>query len=192
VPSGGGANFGGGWSQFATPGTPQYALQQLLQQGITGQAAIDILNRNPATAGIAYYPDSGDYGLPNGFYVAPNGSNGQLDLIQRGGGSGTGGAGGIGLGSLWNNVPTEQQAENMPGIQFAMNEANRALQAGAAAKGTLLNARTQQGIGESLIGSALSQGYIPLSQLQLGYNQANVGNLQGLAGLGLNATSVGQ
>jgi hypothetical protein len=55
-----------------------------------------------------------------------------------------------------------------------------------------LNARTQQGIGESLIGSALSQGYIPLSQLQLGYNQANVGNLQGLAGLGLNATSVGQ
>ena len=98
---------------------------------------------------------------------------------------------GGGRGSLWNTLPSEQEAIDMPGMQYAINEANRSLQAGAAAKGTLLNARTQEGIGKSLVGTALSQGYIPLAQLKLGYNQANTGNLFNLSQLGLNATSVG-
>jgi hypothetical protein len=98
---------------------------------------------------------------------------------------------GGGRGSLWNTMPTADEAANMPGIQWALDENNRRMQAGAAAKGTLLNGRTQQAIGESNIGAALSQGYLPLAQLKLGYNQANTGNLFNLSQLGLNATSVG-
>lgn len=76
-------SLGGGWSQYATdPTTPQGALAALLAQGITGQAAVDKLNQNPATAGIEYYANSGEYGLPDGYYAAPN-SSGTVDLIQR-------------------------------------------------------------------------------------------------------------
>ena len=90
----GGATFGGGWSQFATTaGTPQYALQQGLKSGLSGQALVDQLNANPATAGIQYYPATGQYGLPGGYYVAPNAS-GALDLIQRSGGGGNTSGGG--------------------------------------------------------------------------------------------------
>jgi len=174
-----------------------------------------LVNQYNASAGLTN-TDNGDYWVnawnqfgkndPDYFMtrlvngIATNGGNTQpfqgmgIDFggTSAGASGAGGGASGAGLGSLWNSLPTEQQAMNMPGIQFALGEANRALQAGAAAKGTLLNGRVQQGIGESLIGSALSQGYLPLAQLQLGYNQANVGNLQGLAGLGLNATGMGQ
>jgi hypothetical protein len=79
----------------------------------------------------------------------------------------------------------------MPGIQFALDENNRRMMAGAAAKGTLLNGRTQQAIGESNIGAALSQGYLPLAQLKLGYNQANTGNLLDLSKLGLSGVQTG-
>lgn len=80
--------FAGGWNDFATePGTPQYELAKLLSGGTTGQAAVDILNQNTSTRGISYYPDKNLYGLPNGYYIAPNPSNpSALDLISRGGG----------------------------------------------------------------------------------------------------------
>jgi hypothetical protein len=100
-------------------------------------------------------------------------------------------SGGGGNGSLWATVPTEEEARNMPGIQFALDENNRRMMAGAAAKGTLLNGRTQQAIGESNIGAALSQGYLPLAQLKLGYNQANTGNLLDLSKLGLSGVQTG-
>lgn len=81
-------NMGGGWNQYSTPGSPQALLAQAFQKGLTGQQAVDYATQNGAP-GIAYYADSGNYGLPNGFYAAPNAQNGgQLDLIQRGGGSG--------------------------------------------------------------------------------------------------------
>ncbi len=97
-------------------------------------------------------------------------------------------SGGGGNGSLWATVPTEDEARNMPGIQFALDENNRRMMAGAAAKGTLLNGRTQQAIGESNIQAALSMGYLPLAQLQNQTKQQNTGNLLDLSKLGLSAT----
>jgi hypothetical protein len=49
----------------------------------------------------------------------------------------------------------------------------------------------QEGIGKSLVGTALSQGYLPLAQLKLGYNQANTGNLLDLSKLGLSGVQTG-
>ncbi len=96
--------------------------------------------------------------------------------------------GGGSFGSLLATVPTEDEARNMPGIQFALDENNRRLMAGAAAKGTLLNGRTQQAIGESNIQAALSAGYLPLAQLQNQVKGQNTGSLTDLAKLGLSAT----
>jgi hypothetical protein len=96
-----------------------------------------------------------------------------------------------GFGSLWNTLPSAADAQNMPGIQFALDEANRGMQAGAAAKGTLLNGRVQQAIGASNISNALNMGYLPLAQLKLGYNQANTGNLLDLSKLGLSGVQTG-
>jgi hypothetical protein len=96
-----------------------------------------------------------------------------------------------GFGSLWNTLPSAADAQNMPGIQFALDEANRGMQAGAAAKGTLLNGRVQQAIGASNVQNALNMGYLPLAQLKLGYNQANTGNLLDLSKLGLSGVQTG-
>lgn len=92
--SGGQGNLGGGWNQFSQPGTPQGALQQAFQQGLSGQQAVDAANSSlglqPPNS-ISANSD-GSYGLPNGFYVAPNAQNGgSLDLIQRSGGGSSGG-----------------------------------------------------------------------------------------------------
>jgi hypothetical protein len=102
-----------------------------------------------------------------------------------------GGAGGAGFGSLWATVPTEQDAMNMPGLQFSLDEANRAMQAGAAAKGTLLNGRVQQAIGASNVQNALSMGYLPLANLQNGVRQQNTGNLLDLSKLGISGVQTG-
>jgi hypothetical protein len=96
-----------------------------------------------------------------------------------------------GFGSLYATVPTEAEAMNMPGIQFALDENNRRMMAGAAAKGTLLNGRTQQAIGQSNIQAALGLGYLPLAQLQNQTKQQNSSNLLDLSKLGLSATSTG-
>lgn len=81
-----GAGLGNGWDQ-ANP--KAQALQNLLKSGISGQAAVDQLNQNPATAGIAYYPDKGYYGIDSSSYAAPGASG--LELIQRSGGGNGGG-----------------------------------------------------------------------------------------------------
>ncbi len=52
--------------------------------------------------------------------------------------------------------PTEQDALNSPGLQFALSEANRMGQNSAAAKGTLLNGRFQQALNASNIQNALA------------------------------------
>jgi hypothetical protein len=104
-----------------------------------------------------------------------------------------GGGGGMGGGANWGgtfNMPTLQDLQNYPGAQYAIDEANRALNAGAASKGTLLNARTQEGIAKSLAGFAGSF-YPQLFNEALQTHQEQFGNLFNLANLGLNATSVG-
>jgi hypothetical protein len=92
-----GGNLGGGWQQFSQQGSPQDALAQGLQKGLKGQQLVDQVNQQlglqPPNS-IAYNPQDGTYGLPNGFYAAPNPQNPQaLDLIQRSGGGGGGGQG---------------------------------------------------------------------------------------------------
>lgn len=170
---------------------------QVANSGLTGQQAIDAINQQMGyDTGIVWDPTRGNFDVSTG---GPNGV--QYDTNAQGvygahpfndaGMPGGGGGGLTGFGSLINTLPTEQQAMAMPGIQFGVDEANRALQAGAAAKGTLLNGRTQQAIGQDLVGYALNQGYLPLAQLGLGYNQANFGNLYNLSQLGLSGVQTG-
>ena len=63
--------------------------------------------------------------------------------------------------------PTEQDALNSPGLKYALSEALRTGQASAAAKGTLLNGRTLQGLEQNAIGTAL-QGYGDVYNRSLG------------------------
>lgn len=171
---------------------------QVANSGLTGQAGIDAINQQMGyNTGIVWDPTRGNFdvstGGPNGIQYDTNaqGVYGAHPFNDAGMPGGGGGGGGIGFGSLINQLPTAAQATNMPGIQFGLDEALRGMQTSAAAKGTLLNGRTNQAMGQGLFNYALNQGYLPLAQLGLNYNQANVGNLQNLAGLGLNATSVG-
>lgn len=138
IPGAGGgfANAGGGWDQFATQsGTPQNALQQAFAQGLTGQAAVDAANQSlglqPPNS-ISFNGGDGSYGLPNGFYVAPNAQKGgQLDQISRGGGGGGGGAVGDGSASdaLWAD----------PGFQARLKYGLSSIQNSAMARGTGLS-----------------------------------------------------
>ncbi len=100
TPSGGGSSgLGGGWDTYATdPHSFEYGLRQAISQGLTGDAAIHWMNsngwagaENPAGGGIQYYPSSGEYGLPGGYYAAPG--PGGLDLIRRASGGASGGSG---------------------------------------------------------------------------------------------------
>ncbi len=90
------------------------------------------------------------------------------DLGSGGSDSGSGYAGGgstgLAAGSLmvpWEQqftAPTAEQALQSPGLQFALDEANRIGQNSAAARGTLLNGRVQQALQGSNVQNAL-QGY---------------------------------
>jgi hypothetical protein len=79
------ANMGGGWQDSSVSTPSASVLSQAFAKGLTGQDAVDWATQNGAP-GIAYYSSNGTYGLPDGAYAAPNASNGQLDLISRGGG----------------------------------------------------------------------------------------------------------
>jgi hypothetical protein len=116
--------------------------------------------------------------LPDGSVVDPiigagSGQNGKAWNVVAGpggvpiGGGGVNGSAGATLGGLGYSFgdamkpfvpPTAQDALNSPGLQFGLEEANRMMQNGAAAKGTFLNGRFQQGLAASNIGNAL-QGY---------------------------------
>ncbi len=79
-----------------------------------------------------------------------------------GGGAGnTGSLGSLGSGYMVSPIgqftqPTADDALNSPGLQFALSEANRMMQNGAAAQGTLLNGRRQEAIGKSNVQNALA------------------------------------
>lgn len=188
--AGGSWNQGGGWNQFATsPGTPQYALQQAFSQGLTGQAAVDAANSSlglqPPNS-ISYGAD-GSYGLPNGFYVAPNAQNGgALDLIQRGGGGGGGSssAGGNQFGGGFSFDPNSTSSS--PGYQFALQQALNGAQANKAAQGTLLGTGAQKDLMQWASGVASQWEPTLFNQALQGY-QANFGDLYSLANMGYGA-----
>lgn len=73
--------------------------------------------------------------------------------------------------------PSAQDAVNSPGLQYALSEALRTGQASAAAKGTLLNGRTVQGLEQNAIGTAL-QGYGDAYNRSLGQYLLNRENFQ--------------
>lgn len=85
-------------------------------------------------------------------------------LGAEGGGGGGQGSALAGLGYNFGDAmtpfkpPTAEEALNSPGLQYALGEANRMMQNGAAAKGTLLNGRFQQALGAANTQNAL-QGY---------------------------------
>jgi hypothetical protein len=111
-------------------------------------------------------------------------------LAQYGGGVGAPEGGG-GYGDLWNKMPTLADIQGIPGYQAAIDEATRGFNTGAAAKGTLLNGRTQAALGDAVSNKVLSDFYFPFANLQYQFNQGNAGNLFNLASLGLNGSSVG-
>ena len=97
------------------------------------------------------------------------------------------------------SAPTAEQALQSPGLQLALDEANRLGQGSAAARGTLLNGRTQQALYASNIQNAL-QGYGDVYNRALGeyglqrenfYNNQDrpFGKLSNLASLGANAAN---
>lgn len=102
----------------------------------------------------------------NGNWKPVQDVNGSAWNSGSGGGGVNGSAGNV-LGSLGYSFgsamapftpPTADQALQSPGLQFALDEANRMMQNGAAARGTLLNGRFQQALNASNIQNAL-QGY---------------------------------
>ncbi len=116
-----------------------------------------------------------------------------------------GGSASVGYGSLlapWTqnfSAPTAEQALGSPGLQFALDEANRIGQNSAAAHGTLLNGRVQQALQGSNVSNAL-QGYGDVYNRALGeygiqrqnfYDNQDrpYSKLSGLAGLGENAAA---
>ncbi len=189
--------------QFGSPGTPQEleALESRLNaQGIK-------VSRN--ASGVA-----GKIILPNGQYVdvinsAGAGGKGFQWLTGDGGAAGGGGAAANGsmpgFGSYiapWTqnfNAPTAQQALDSPGLQFAMDEAQKGLESSAAAKGTLLTGGTLKDLTAQRIGMGL-QGYGDVYNRAVGeyginrenfYNNQDrpFGKLSSLASLGANAAN---
>lgn len=87
-------------------------------------------------------------------------------------------------------APTAADAANMPGYQFQLAQGEQAADRSAAAQGTALTGgqlkasdEFAQGLASTNYGNAYNQA--------LGTYQTNFGNLQQLAGLGLNATNTG-
>jgi hypothetical protein len=122
-----------------------------------------------------------------------------------GGEGGAAGGGQPGFGSYiapWTqnfNAPTAQQALDSPGLQFAMDEAQKGLESSAAAKGTLLTGGTLKDLTAQRIGMGL-QGYGDVYNRAVGeyginrenfYNNQDrpFGKLSSLATLGANAAN---
>jgi len=161
--SGSSGTSGQTWDQnyftqnFGTPRTPQELVA--LESKITA-AGGKVLRNASGVAGKIQTPDGRIIDVINS---AGTGGNGFQWLEGPGGG----GSASNPLSSLGYSFgdsmqkfqdPTAQQALDSPGLQFALSEANRMAQNGAAAKGTLLNGRFQQALSASNIGNAL-QGY---------------------------------
>ncbi len=185
-PSGGIMKPGGSVSPSFTAGmTPDQ-----VRQAVTQYYASRGVTPNPTS--VDYWTQKwGEFGNSDPAYFSQRLS--QAD--EFGGGGGMSGGGSLGgslgsFGSLINHLPTGQDAQNMPGIQFAIDRAQNAQQHSAAARGTLLSGGALKDLADYTTGAAL-QGYGQLANLQLGYNQANVGNLYNLANLGLSGSSVG-
>jgi hypothetical protein len=86
-----GVGSAGGWNDPTVQTPSSNVLAQAFQQGLTGQAAVDWATQHGAP-GISYDASRGQFGLPDGAYVAPNpGNPGTFDLIKRSGGDGGGG-----------------------------------------------------------------------------------------------------
>ncbi len=157
-------NGGQTWDQnyfttnFGMPKTPQ---ELVALEGKITAAGGKVLRNAAGVAGKIQTPDGRIIDVINSAGAGGNG----FQWLDGGGstGSSAGGYGtvpGLGFGSFVSpfTAPTEQDALNSPGLQFALNNANRMMQNSAAAKGTLLNGRVVEAENAANIGNAL-QGY---------------------------------
>lgn len=140
--------------------------------------------------GRAYYAqrigETGGLNAQNAAYWQNKGT-----LSSMGGAVGAPEGGNNTFGGLWNHMPSLSDIQGIPGYQAALDEAQRGYETGAAAKGTLLNGRTQAGLGSYVANKVLSDFYFPFANLQSNMNNSNFSNLYNLGQLGLNASSVG-
>ena len=186
TPGGQPGNYGGGWTNAT--GTA-VGLQKAFEQGLTGQAAVDWANAN-GYAGIEYYASSGQYGLPDGQYVAPNAQNGQLDLIQKSGS----GQGAFSYPTWdqqfsyapWTQTftpPTSLTEQNDPGYEERLQLGDQGLLNQNAAQGTLNTTGEQKDIASfnqtfasneysNVYGRALTDYQTALQAYQQNYNTA--------------------
>jgi hypothetical protein len=154
--------------QSKYPAGSSLSPQQLLADEADLKAhGITLIKNAAGQPGKVQLADGSAYDVIQGAGAGTN--KAQWNQIAGPGGAPTGGAGGygtvpgLGFGSFTTPIglftpPTEQDALNSPGLQFALDEANRMGQNSAAAKGTLLNGRFQQALAASNIQNAL-QGY---------------------------------
>lgn len=182
-----GAGLAGSAMQASAAGNAAAAQQQAAQQAIN-------LTQQNAQQGIGYQNTAlqNVTGAYSPYYAAGAQGLGQLQAAMAPGGQLTQG---------WNQqfqAPTAAQAAQMPGYQFALQQGENAIQAGAAAKGNLLSGGTQKALANYATGLA-SQTYQQaynnaLTGYQTNYatwanNQANLYNrLMGVTGIGQQAT----
>jgi hypothetical protein len=200
---GSGANWDQNWfsTNIGTPKTPQELVA--LEDKITA-AGGKVLRNASGVAGKIQTPDGRIVDVINAAGAGGNGFQWLTGDGGSGGGAG-GGAAGMGYGALlapWTQnftAPTADQALQSPGLQFALDEANRIGQNSAAAHGTLLNGRVQQALQGSNVQNAL-QGYGDVYNRALGeygiqrqnfYDNQDrpYSKLSGLAGMGETAAN---
>lgn len=107
---------------------------------------------------------------PNGEYWAQGTQSGGLGGVagiwdtSAGGGAGSAGGGAMGAMGPWMQpydkqytLPTAADLQGMPGFQVGMDAFNRSQQNSAAARGTLLNGRTNEAMGQAATNYAMQQ-----------------------------------
>lgn len=162
-------------STSTTPTDMRSALSQIYQQ-----YGLDPNNPGPGLANVDYFIQQSTSKGPTDYAYWTNRlaqeiqnwkSGGSLGGGSMGGGFSGGVTPGAGyLGQIYGGqyqLPTAEQAQNLPGLQFAINQGLQGIERGAAAKGTLLTGGTQKALANYATNAALSQGYLPLAQLGL-------------------------
>ncbi len=163
------------------PTDPGY-IDSILQQWSTQPGADPILQ---TPEGRAYYQqkilETGGLNAQNMGYW-----QNKSTLAQFGGQVGGRGGTGVNFGNF--AAPSLEDARNSPGYQFAFEQGQRAVQTGAAAKGTLLTGGTLKDLAQ--LGTGLADTYYNnrFNQAAL-VNSQNFGQNSTIADLGLRATT---
>jgi hypothetical protein len=200
VPTSEGPGGLSGQNQTGTGGGPSTSTLPTFTAGMTSDQVRAAIQQYFAARGVTPNPTSVDYWVQKWSEFGnsdPNYFTTRLSQADEfgGGSGGSGGYGGYGgggsYGGLWNQAPTLEQLQNMPGFQFAMDEGRKNLENSAAARGTLLTGGTLKDISTYGTNMALNQAFFPYWSALNASNNANFNNLYNLGLLGYNASSYG-